>query len=277
MTGSHTLLRRVLALGACAVAVAVAVAEGAVGVAASSPVAAGRGVLEGRIPTADSLPALIGARGEGLAARACHRGAIVGEARLHAAAVTTAIGAGLVSEIRPVMAALEAAARRIVDCSPGEGIGWMWLGYAADERGAPDAEVRAYFERSSWTAPSELWVMESRLPTAAQILSRRGAVMSDVVRADLRTLLNSAEHPDLLARIIGPVYPWIAPLVQAEFSRVDDPRRRVALIRSFGRWRANIAGCAPTRFNDWLYRGLLGSCEDDDRIPQFDWTRPASP
>lgn len=271
-------LRRVVTVAAAAAGLVVAVAQGMLGASSWAYLSAGEVVARGHLPTITGVERLLdpAAASPGVAVTWCHRPSVLAAAQVRAAAVDAAIEGGRIDLVRPTVEGLRQAARRLVECSPGEGLGWAWLGYAADEQGASDDEVRSLFNRSLWTTPSERGVITLRLKTAAAIRSRRGAVLDDVLRADLRTLFTVKDSAWVTAEVVGPVFDWVADLAQAEFRRVDDPLERAAVIAQLGRWRANVAACDPRRFNDWQYRGMRGSCEDDDRIPDFDWKRPVN-
>lgn len=273
-----SILRRGVTVAAVAVGAIVAIAQGTVGSSSSAYLSAGEAVSSGHLPTIAGVERLLGGADQeaGIAVTWCHRPTVFAAGQVRAAAVDAVIDAGRIDLVRPALDGLQRAARRLIDCSPGDGFGWAWLGYVADERGASDDEVRSLFSRSLWTAPSERGVVTLRLKTAAAIRSRRGAVLDDVLRADLRTVLSQTDEVHIAAQIVGPIYQWVEPLAQAEFSRLDDGPERSMLITQFGQWRANIASCDARRFNDWQYRGMRGSCEGDDRIPDFDWKRPTN-
>jgi hypothetical protein len=191
--------------------------------------------------------------------------------------VDATIRSGALESVATALARLERAARAILVCNPGSGIAWVWLAYARDQSGATTDEVHAHLRRALAAAPSDYWVLAARLTQAARIGSRRSpATFEDVVRADVRTLLEGTVDESRVAEVLGPIFPWIQPVGWSEFGRLTDGGRRFALIQAMGRLGINVAACDPRRFNDWLYRGLHGSCEDPDRIPNLDWRRPRS-
>lgn len=236
-----------------------------------------RGLAEslgaGRVLTAETAIRLIDRGEDRPALRTCRRDALLATGRLAAASVDSVIAAGDVSRVKPAIDNLDHIARRILDCSPGESVAWTWLALARNQTPGNDDEVKRLFERSQWTAPSDLEVIAIRLPEIARALSRRGDLFAPTARADIRALLSADHNAWDTAQIIGPVFTWIGAITQAEFASVTDPVRREALIQAFGHQRANIAGCERLRFNDWLYRGQQGSCETEDRIPSFDWQK----
>lgn len=216
----------------------------------------------------DEAPALT-------AMRHCRRDVLLAAGRLAAASVDAVISAGDVARVEPAIAWLERMARRILDCSPGESIAWTWMAMARNQKAGNDDEVKSLFERSQWTGPSDLGVIEIRLPEISRALSRRGPTFVPLARADIRTLFLAEHNAWDSARILGSIFQWIGPIAQEEFEAVvADPIRREALVQAFGWQRANLAGCSRERFIDWLYRGQRGSCMTGDKIPNFDWQTP---
>jgi len=237
----------------------------------------GGAIVDGKVVTAESAKRLVDHPVEWSAARYCRRDVLLSTGRIAAGVVEAIIGSGDVARVEPAVAGLERASRWILECSPGESIAWAWLAMAKNQSSGNDEEVRRLFERSQWTAPSDLWVIEIRLPEIARAFSRRGGSFGELARVDIRTLLAADHNAWYAARIMGPVFGWIGAIVQEEFTRIDDPIRREELIQAFGSERANIAGCSAQRFADWLYRGQRGSCETEDHIPNFDWKKPDRP
>lgn len=228
----------------------------------------------GRVLSPEAATRIVDAAPAFTAMRHCRRDVLLASGRLAAASVDAVVIAGDVGRVAPAIARLERTARLILECSPGEGIAWTWLAMARNQAVGNDAEVKSLFERSQWTAPSDLGVIEIRLPEIARALSRRGQNFAPLVRADVRALLLAEHNAWDSARIMGPIFEWIAPIAQEEFEAVvTDPIRREALVQAFGHQRANLAGCSRERFLDWLYRGQRGSCMTSDRIPNFDWQK----
>lgn len=204
----------------------------------------------------------------------CRRDVVLGAGRVAAAAVDAVVTAGDIARVAPSIAALRIAARRILDCSPGDSVAWAWLAMARNQEPGGDDEVRQLFERAQALGPSDLGMIGIRLPEIASALSRRGEGFAPLARADIRTLLVTEDMAGEAARLVGPLFAWVGVIAQQEFARIDGPVKRAGLIQSFGGFGANIAGCPRQGFVDWMYRGQRGTCESGDHIPVFDWSKP---
>lgn len=202
----------------------------------------------------------------------CRDDLVVASSMLDDTLLNAAIQAGDLTKIDRALHQQVDNARADLTCVPGEGMAWARLGLARDELGASTEEVKQLFERSLWTAPSDLWVIQYRLPALARIRSRRGEAMSDLVRADVRTLLDGGDHAAAsdAERIIAPVYGWISDISQSEYARLTNEKLREDLKIRFANRRLNISGCPDKAFNDWLYRNLKGPCETTEYIPKFE-------
>lgn len=207
----------------------------------------------------------------------CRRDVVLAGGRVSAAVVDAIVAAGDVARVAPAIAALRIAAERVLDCSPGESLAWAWLAMARNQDPGGDDEVFRLFQRAQTMAPSDLGAIALRLPEIARALSRRGDRFAPLARADIRTLLEAENTATDAARIIWPIFPWVGEIAQQEFARIEGSIRRGEMIRTFGVFGVNIAGCPRENFVDWMYRGQRGTCESGHHIPDFDWHKPRSP
>lgn len=219
--------------------------------------------VEGRTSADFTLPA---ARLDGL----CRRDIARAAAQIASAQVDAIVEAGKIELVADGIRRLEEAARRALACSPNDGLAWAWLAIAADAgSSASAAEIRKWLELSLWSAPSDLSVIQVRLPQTTRIASRRGHDFDPIIRTDIRTLLASEESAWTIASVMGPAFVWLGEIAQSEFRSIDDAARRESLLQAFGALRANIGACDKDAFNDWLYRGQKGACAEGNRIPDF--------
>lgn len=229
----------------------------------------------GRVVSLETAQKLVGTSRDWDAMKSCRRDVVVALGYIYISGLATLIDNGEVAKVAPALNELSRIARAVLHCSPGDGVAWAWLAYATEQTGGSPELVRQLYQRSQWLAPSELGVLFLRLPEMTRAKSRRGAMFDDMIRADVRTLFKAKTLvADDAALIMGPVFPWLEPIAREEFRAVDDTQQRAALVQSFGDWNANIAGCSRDRFNDWRFRWQHGSCEDEDRLPNFDWKKP---
>lgn len=267
--GLGRILSRATATAAFGLAVVAAVVDIAAGDLARLSAALARGdVLDRRTAAllVDHAPAWA-------TTDVCRRDLLIGAGRVAAAAIDATVEAGDVDRVGPAIAALERAARRLLDCAPGEGIGWTWLAMAADQGPAPSTEVEALYRRSQTAAPADLDVVALRLPALARARSRRGEAFAPLARADIRALFAAGSDVTEATRIVAPVFAWVGDIAAEEYVRIGDPLRREALVQAFGSADANLAHCPRVRYVDWRYRGQRGSCLDEDRLPDFDGLR----
>lgn len=201
----------------------------------------------------------------------CRQDQMLAVGRVAAGALDTIIRRGDIDRVEPAIVQLKRGARLALACGPAESLAWAWLAMAENQANPDDETVLRLFERSQWTAPSDLWVIAIRLPEIARAYSRRGGRFGELARADIRTLFQDEHVISDTSVILGSTFQWIGVIAQEEFRRVTDPVVRERYKQAFGFQRANIAACDGDKFVDWLYRGQRGDCEKGARIPVFDW------
>lgn len=187
------------------------------------------------------------------------------------------IRAGRPDLVGAALSNIAGISREQLSCSPGSGSAWAWLAISAAQTGGSREDVKAYLERSQWMAPSEYWVMVPRLQSVARMSTWYGGGFEGIMRSDIRSLFVSDLEASIVADAMGPVFSFLEVIAQDEYGKVEDPKRRDALMNSFGRWYANVAGCKPEHFRDWVYRGWVGDCRSGRYIPQFDWQTRSRP
>lgn len=230
-------------------------------------------IFKGRVVTAQATERLLALPVDQSLGPSCRHDFVKARMLVAVGLRRAVLAKGLILRVRPELERLAETARLVLACNPADGYAWTQLAIARDQLGAPTEEIRRYFELSQWTAPSELWVIGDRLPAMAMAGSRRDNPFGELMRQDVRSLL-MAEHDEFWAsEFMGPIFIWIEAIAQEEFRKVTDLPRREQMVRLFGRWGANLSGCDTQKFNDWMYRGMHGTCEEDSKIPSFDWQK----
>lgn len=228
-------------------------------------------IAGGKVVDPDSAARFVDAPPDWRIATHCRHDQALAIGRVAAGALDAIIRRGDPARVGPAIAELKRAARAALDCGPAESLAWAWLAMAENQANPDDETVLRLFERSQWTAPSDLWVIAIRLPEIARAHSRRGGRFGELARADIRTLFQDPDAVGDTALIVGSTFKWIGGIAQEEFRRITDPALRERHKQAFGRQGANIAACASDRFVDWLYRNQRGDCEAETKIPLFDW------
>ena len=115
------------------------------------------------------------------------RNSLVIRARL----AEVSLSAGEIDRIEGRFADVEASARTLLACSPGQSFGWLALFWGRLQVGIPPSTAQAFLRRSYETGPHELWIQARRSTLAATAFEQLPPDLQDRAITELSEMMRA--------------------------------------------------------------------------------------
>jgi hypothetical protein len=85
----------------------------------------------------------------------------------------------------------ETAVRKTLSCAPLDGASWLRLAVLDNARRGPSSRTVELIKLSHWTAPSEAWIVRSRVQFVSRLFEEGVKELQPELRSDIRKLVNT--------------------------------------------------------------------------------------
>jgi hypothetical protein len=136
----------------------------------------------------------------------------------------TALRSGAVDELNRRTQSLEARAKRILSCTPGDSFVWLVLFGQATGHGLLDQHAFDLLAMSYERSPNEAWIAVRRILLAVPVVRSAPAAMQEKILIEFQTLIRDG-YVDMPARAYWSASEAVRAMLRARIEQLDQRRQ----------------------------------------------------